>query len=322
MGNTSKSNMMNISNNTDMNIDQSTTIITVKVSRSDDIRRFEVNALDLNSIAARVIAMWPELSTPQLTMAMTRSPQLTYIDDEGDNVTLATDADLREALQVLKQMSSTTLRLTVADDAELRPDFLSLGKGKGKGKGGKGKGFGKGKCKGKGFKGQQIAAALNISVEDARELIHKAHDGDEEARGQIREFRASLADAVGIDQAEAQELIERAHNGDDEARQQLKEFWRGLQRSKGHGKYHCKGKGRGKGKGKWIAAAAGISVDEARDLMDHACDGDAEARKKLHDIRKRCSGKLGSMHKMGKRLGGAVRAAFSRMRPETDSDDY
>ena len=307
--------MMIISNNTDMNIDQSTTIITVKVSRGDDIRRFEADALDLNSIAARVIAMWPELSTPQLT----------YIDDEGDNVTLATDADLREALQVLKQMSSTTLRLTVADaaDAELRPDFLLLGKGKGKGKGGKGKGFGKGKRKGKGCKGQQIAAALNISVEDARELIHKAHDGDEEARCQMREFRASrLADAVGIDRSEAQELIERAHSGDDEARQQLQEFWRGLQCSKGHGKHHCKGKGRGKGKGEWIAAAAGISVDEARDLMDLACDGDAEARKKLHDIRKSCAGKFGGMHKMGKLMGGAVRAAFSRMRPETDSDDY
>eukprot|EP00656_Telonema_subtile_P050327 TRINITY_DN648_c0_g1_i3.p1 TRINITY_DN648_c0_g1~~TRINITY_DN648_c0_g1_i3.p1 ORF type:complete len:295 (-),score=65.96 TRINITY_DN648_c0_g1_i3:206-1090(-) len=221
-GKPNTTNMTKLTNNTTTTKDtpDAKDCITIKVRRCQDLRRFELNPADSETLVPTIRSLWTDLD----------STRLTYQDDEGDQVTIASQADVDQALETLRLTGEQTLRLAVTDPND--PScFCGKGKGKGKGKGhgGKGKGrrheehhrreghdedgdmappyhrrhhrhdhghpyghphkcHGKGRGKGRG-KGKFLAAAAGMPEAEAQELIQKARSGDEEARNKLHEIR-------------------------------------------------------------------------------------------------------------------------------------
>eukprot|EP00656_Telonema_subtile_P050329 TRINITY_DN648_c0_g1_i6.p1 TRINITY_DN648_c0_g1~~TRINITY_DN648_c0_g1_i6.p1 ORF type:complete len:306 (-),score=72.73 TRINITY_DN648_c0_g1_i6:234-1151(-) len=231
-GKPNTTNMTKLTNNTTTTKDtpDAKDCITIKVRRCQDLRRFELNPADSATLVPHVRSLWADLDA---------STRLTYRDDEGDHVTMASQADVDEAFETLKLTGQQTLRLRVSDPNQ--PEFgRCFGKGKGLGGKGKGKGKGKGHAgKGKG----KCHRHRHEEHEEHEEHDHcappsyhgrhhdhhhhhghpyghpgKGHGGKGRGKGKF------LAAAAGMPEAEAQELIQKARSGDEEARNKLHEI--------------------------------------------------------------------------------------------------
>eukprot|EP01094_Clydonella_sp_ATCC50884_P005118 TRINITY_DN14089_c0_g1_i1.p1 TRINITY_DN14089_c0_g1~~TRINITY_DN14089_c0_g1_i1.p1 ORF type:complete len:273 (-),score=107.11 TRINITY_DN14089_c0_g1_i1:107-880(-) len=83
--------------------------MTVKADYQGDVRRFtEPYTVSFGELAKRIVG----------TFHLTRDALLKYTDDDGDLVTLASDADLREALRAMAAAGGTTLRVHVLDASQ------------------------------------------------------------------------------------------------------------------------------------------------------------------------------------------------------------
>lgn len=75
----------------------------VKFEFNGALRRIRLQTHTISALKQEIQSVEPSL--PQFT--------LTYVDEEGDSVSIITDADLTEALSYFREMNNKTLKVTV-----------------------------------------------------------------------------------------------------------------------------------------------------------------------------------------------------------------
>jgi len=286
------------------------TPLTVKASYAGDMKRFTLaEASELPSVAALQQRCAGTFDLQQC--------RVSWRDEDGDLVTIATDADLDEAYTALCAAKLSVLRLELS---EAPPQ-------KDKQRGGRGRHAWLEK------KATRVAELMDGDVEAAKELLLKAENGDDEAHKKLRGAKGGyivqrklqwLTDKLGGEIDGTKEIVHKAIDGDQEAIATImavkKRAWKegkmegsgrgwgkGCMMGKGWGKgmkgkgdddcrgvsggeesfSGCgKGSGRGwKGHGKPLVRAlvrlTGMEHCEARQAIDAATEGDVEAQSKI-----------------------------------------